>query len=279
MAKGPTIIKGSAGSYAVDLCVGETSTFRLYVCRQVETDRQCLLQVAIERAHNGLLDRSAYILRELKRESDVLEAEYPNVRTDPNDMLNYDLGFPEVVDSFVLTEQGHRRVLILAFKGVAEIKKIVPLASIVFKDRRRVDARSSAWILGKTLKTLVLAHSMGLSVGKFDISKLLIEPDQHYPILFDWSGCVSYPEGIPSEVAREEIRAMARAIIIAMGGSLTRRDIPREGNENGFELYTQHLFRLASGGQSGAQLAHREFYELLDRLWERAFHPFTTYAL
>lgn len=271
-------LKSSSHIYRVGKLVGEADLYRLYLCVQTETGRQCLLQIASTAGQNGGLDRAAYILGELKRRSDELEAEYATVKSDPDRMLNYDLGFPELVDSFVCQEQGGRRVNILAFRCVEEASKMVPLANLTEKDRLRVDLRTSAWIMGKILKLFVLAHSEGISVGLTAGNNFLIEPDNHYVLIFDWSAAQMHPELVPAQTRRQEISQAAQAVVVALGGNTKSGFLP-DDDETAFNQYSEFLMMLASGSESNAERAHKKFYEIVDAFWPREFYPFTVKPL
>lgn len=272
------IIKSPTNQYNVGKQVGNTSKYRLYLCNEKGTEHQCLLQIAADATLNGELERAAYILEELKRKSDELEVEYSTVKKDQEVFLNYDLGFPELMDSFICQEQGGRRINILAFRNVEDVSSMVPLINITAKDRQRVDLRTSAWIMGKLLKLLVFAHSQGISVGLLGGSNILIEPDEHYVLIFDWSVARTHSEAVPAETRREEISQAAQAVITVIGGNLETGVFPGDG-EKGFKPYTEHLLRLARGCESNAERAHKNFYELIDSLWKREFYPFTTKLL
>lgn len=272
------MIKSSINQYEVGKQAGNTNTYRLYLCDEKGTDRQCLLQIAADTIHNGALDRAAYILKELKHKSDEIEAEYATVKKNPDSFLNYDLGFPELMDSFICQEQGRRRINILAFRDVESVSQMVPLTNITAKDRRRVDLRTSGWIMGKLLKLLRFAHGQGISVGSLGGNNILIEPDQHYIVIFNWSGAQTHSGAVPAETRRDEISQAAQAVIIVIGGNLETSAFPDDG-EKGFKPYTEHLLRLARGSESNTERAHKSFYELIDSLWKREFYPFTTKPL
>lgn len=296
-------IKGEKGVYRIGNLAAEAEAYRLYLCSQVETGRQCLLQIANTEEQNGQLDRAAYLLGELARRAEELEEEYAKVKTNPKSVLNYNLGFPELVDSFVCPEQGGRRINVLAFRCVEEVGKMVPISNITEKDRLRVDPRTSAWMMGKALKLLAFAFSEGISVGLTTGKNLLIEPDKHYVLIFDWSGASTHPE-VPKKTRCQEISQAAQAVITALGGDGPSGFIPNDGDEpferfvnlrqkeidgaespdelrqqyqaEAFRQYADFLLDLARGAESDAERAHREFYELVDALWPREFYPFTT---
>lgn len=273
------IIEGRHGKYEAGKLVAEAKSYRMRLCKEVSTGRQCLLLVAQSAEDNGVLDRIAYFLRQFTTKAEELEEKYAKIKAESDPPLNYNLGFPEVLDNFVVSDQGSRRVIILAFRNVANVGSMVPVSNIA-RQHRRIDIKTSAWILGKSLKLLTFVHSLGTLVGRLDATNILIEPDKHYVVLFDWSDAKSHPNGVSAEAARQEISAVARVVIDLLGGDLASRLIPYKGNEDGYEPYTQHLFELAAGGSSSAQEAHKAFYALIrDHLNWQGFYPFTSTAI
>jgi hypothetical protein len=274
-------IKGTEHTYRVGDKVGSNPNYTLYKVVQLGTGRECMLQIAVDAARNGVLDRYAYVLRELKKHADQYEKDFEPHRTRPDERLNYHFVFPELVESFRAPEQGNRRVNMLAFACAEQVSEMVPLSNIVRKDEKRVDIQSSVWILGKFLKAVDFAHSVGIEVGRLSMGNLLIQPDEHFVTIFDWSGAHTHPMGaVPKETARAEIQAVARSVIGLLGGDAASRYIPYEEHDVAvYDRYTDFLFKLAGGSWHNAHSAHHEFYELVDTLWERGFHPFTTFPL
>jgi hypothetical protein len=272
-----TELRNGSDLYQIGDRVAETDDYRLYLCKQEGTGRQCLLQIAKAIEKNGGLARAAYILGELKRRAYELEAEYALVRTNPNSLLNYQLGFPELVDSFICQEQGGRQINILAFRDVEDVSKMVPLTNITEKDQLRVDIRTSAWIMGKILKMLAFAFSERFSVDPTG-NNILIEPDNHYALIFDWAAAQIHSKAVPAENRRQQISHSAQAVITVLGGDLETGIFPDAGDKN-FTRYTDYLLRLARGNESDAKRAHTEFYKIVDTFWKREFYPFTVKPL
>lgn len=267
------VVSGT-NSYRIIKKVAEAKNYHLYLCIQVSTERQCLLQIASEIRHNGELQLGAYILKELENYANRLEDEYESVKTDSNVLLNYGLGFTELVDSFNCPEQGGRWVNILAFRNVKLVSRMVPVINVKEKDHQLINLRTSAWIMGKLLKVLAFAHSQGISVGLLTGNNILIEPDEHYVVIFDWLSSKMYPEEVPLEITRREISQAAMTVIDAAGGDLETGSFP-DSDDHSLVSYTEHLFELARGKENSAERAHSEFYNLIDSLWKREFYPFT----
>lgn len=271
------VVESVSHRYQVGDHVADAGTYRLYLCEQVQTGRRCLLQIAAEPAHNGALDRSAFLLDELKRHADELEERYTDTRPYPEARLNYDLSVPQLVDSFLCSQQGGRRINILAFRNVEDVRRMVPISNITIKDRRRVDLQTSAWIMGKALKVLAFAHSRGIANRHADGANILIDPDEHYVVLFDWSGAHVFTGDVPNDVKRTEIVQAAQAVLVTLGGVNGAKDIPGVSDE--YQPYLDFLQQLAAGAYRDAHRAHTAFYELIDELWERSFYPFTSLPL
>lgn len=263
-------------SYEVGKLVAETERYRLYLCRPGGETVDHLLQVASAVEHNGALDRAAYILEKLLREAGRLEDEYALVKSNPKHFVNYELCFPEIVDTFVPADQGGRRINILRFRGVSDVRTMVPLSNIVERDRLRVDMRTSIWIMGKLLKILTFVHSAGIAITNLTLGNILIEPEQHYVVIFNWADAQLMSDGVPQSTVREEIKRAACSVIEVLGGT-PEGGIPDDEHGERHAPYEQHLLQLARNGASNAASAHQTFYALVDSLWARGFHKFTSH--
>ncbi|HWQ60074.1 MAG TPA: hypothetical protein VN420_02910 [Candidatus Fimivivens sp.] len=270
-------IANGSHRYRVGRQVADAGTYRLYLCTEEDTAHQRLLQVASETAHNGQLDRVAYVLSELEHRADDVEREYAGKQAGSNDRLNYGIGFPELLDTFQDDRQGGRRINVLAFRNVPDIGKMVPLGNIT-RHRIRPDVRTSVWIMGKLLKLLTFVHSEGISVGLVTGNNVLIEKDAHYVLVFDWSKARIHPDSVAIEARRADIVNAARTVITLLGGNPVTGDFPED--EGGrFHPYTDYLFRLACGGETRAERAHARFYELADSFWKPEYYRFTAKPL
>lgn len=254
--------------------VAETAKYRVYICKDRATDRQYLLQIASETKYNGDIDRAAFVLRELKRTSDLIEAEY--AKTNPEKKLNYDLLFPGVVDSFISDDQGRRRINILSLKGVAGIRKMIPLSNLANRDRLRINLPTSAWIMGRLLKLLGFTHSQGIAVRALQGNNVLIEPDNHFMVVFDWSSAHTYQQDVPRSARQDDIARAAQAVFAAIGGNPDTADFPYNLEDG---RYVKLLERFTRGKESNADKAHANFYELVDEVFGRGFRPFKTLPL
>jgi len=271
------MIEGKNDQYDVRDVVAENPIYRIR--RGVSSGgRELLIQIAIDATKNSELAVNALALTRLAEAADAIEREYAEAGNEG--VLNFGLGFPEVCDSFVLRHQGGRQVNVLGFRGVEKVEAIIPLVKIT-KVGLRVDLRTSAWILGKILKIIAFAHDNRIEVGKISGNNVLIEPDQHFSILFDWSKAVIHEKGVPGSVRRNEVKLAAKSVIAVLGGDLAA------ARENDADIpYTNYLRSLAIDGESDATKAHSKFYGIVDELcaapdsvWEPGFYKFRTQPL
>lgn len=269
--------KSGLTRYRVGDRVAETDAYRLYVCTDVQTGRQLMLQIATEVTHNGGLDRATYVLRELKKTADQFEAEH--AKTGLGGLLSYERLFPLVVDSFVSEEQGKRRVTILAFNEVEDVTTMVPLSNILTKDHLRVELRSSAWIMGRLLKLLDFVHGEGITVRSLSGSNILLEPSQHFAVVFDWSSAQMHQAKIPAEDRKRDIASAAKAVFVAIGGDPRTGSFPYETDDEDDHRYVEFIWNLVRRPQSDAEKIHEQFYVLIDELYGRKFRPFATLSL
>lgn len=271
------VIHSATSDYAVQRLVGRTPVYNVYTAVQESTGYECLLKIAASVGENGLLDREALILREIHGVVTRIEAEHQrNEGAGKN--LGYEYCFPRLQESFLVPEQGNRRVNIVSVHGVREIADLVPLEQWRTRQRVRIDPKSSAWIMGRLLKIFTLTHSLGVAAGKINGGNILINPNEHHVMLFDWTGAQHEGGLLSPEVAGEEISQAARAVFTALGGDLETGTLPTH-EQLPDSRYVEFLKQLVDKQTSDSFSAMARLYRLLDEMWERSFHPFTTIPL
>lgn len=271
------IIKSPKNQYTVLKQIGQTKEYTLYFCR-LPTEKIAVFKIAAAVEYNPLLDREALLLNNMREEAKQLEEEYAKVKGSPEQMLNYQFCFPDLVESFITSTQGDRRISILDFPAVDDLTNLVPIRHLTTRDRVRVDRKTSAWMMGKFLKILVFTHSQRIS-SKITDDNILIERNQHYISLFDFSSAIIHNESIPDHVACEEISRSATAMIGVLGGNPKTGELPNDREQDPNNHYADHLYALASGKECIARYAHERFYALVRSLWPRGYWPFTTHNL
>lgn len=254
--------------------LGKTEEFTLYECT-LPDGRKAMLKIAATVGMNGHLDREAYILQTLKEEADLLEEEYAKKTDHKNLPLNNHFFFPELIETFVSDEQGKRRVTILGVSHICEaLEQLMPLSFLV-ESGKRVDPRSSAWILGKLLKLLVFTQPQGFSLGEITGENILINAKEHFVCIFDWTKAgLTIGTPISEELAAKEIALLAKEVLAILGAA-EDGSLPAD-EQLADDQYENFLKQLALGTKYDSFITHKEFYELIRSLWPREYHPFTT---
>jgi hypothetical protein len=271
-------VSGKQGVYLIDRFLGETSTFRLYRCFvDSEDSPQLILKIAKDQDYNGILDREAYLLNWLRRKADEIQRDY-TAKGNAGE-LGYHLAYPQVLDSAEVSDQGGRRVMVLRFEIAEVLEELVPLSMVRKRDRVRIDMWTSAWLLGKYLKLLTFVHQVGVSVGNLTPSNLLAQRDAHLIAVFDWTKAERYHAGIvPQDRAQSELLAVVRAVrslLMEVDG----KSIPPDNHQDPDGRYRAKLEEMMLGREVDALHAHAAFYELVEEIWGRRFHPWTNFPL
>lgn len=258
-------------SYQVGQLIAATASYRLYLAKEQETGEWRLLQVARDLQSNGGLSRSAYILdmfRDISRDYDTAYG-----KTHEGKHLHYDRLFPRKIESFASEEQGGRRINILAFTDVSDVPSLLPLSNLRDKDRVYIDLKTGAWILGRLLKLLGFAHEQGVAVRSLRTNNILLDKDQHFAVVLDWTAALVFPSSISREAASADIVRAAEAVLVSYG--TTSHGLPYTLSDDEAR-YIDLLRDFADGSENDATRAHTRFYQLVREIWDTEFHPFTT---
>lgn len=269
---------GECGTYRLDKFLGKANdgTYRLYRCiEEDKPDRWFIFKIAVLPEHNAMLDREAFLLEDIRQEALDIEAAYK--REGGVDAFNYHYICPRVIESFTLEDQDGRRANVLGFDIADDIGDLVALSIVREGEQLRVDPKTSAWIVGKFLKALAFTHSFGVSVGQLTSSNLLVRRDSHLVSVFDWTKACQHLLGVPEDIAAGEIRAVVRAGLRLLSERDGKTIPPSEQDPSG--RYVQLLMDMARGRESDAARAHASFYQLVEELWGRKYHPWTTVQL
>lgn len=261
--------------YEVGSLVGETDYSRIYSCKIDSDHTSGLLVITTDAMHNGRLDKAAFVLGKLGEASPVYEAEYAKLGS--GKLLGYDRLFPCLVDNFVASQQGGRRVNVLKFIDVESPSALAPLSNIRNRDHLMVALSSSAWIMGRLLKLLVFAHDLGISVRSMTANNIMIEPNQHFAIVFDWSNAIVHGGQVPTQESRIDLSLAAQAVFGAIDGDLRDGSCPQTDEKT--KPYVRFLWELARGSHTEALLAHQSFYELVGEIFGFGFNPLKTLPL
>jgi hypothetical protein len=264
--------------YQVHKLLGETESYRLYQVTTNGIEKPFVLKVAADAALNGRLEREAYLLSRMHEHALALEEEFGKLH--PGKVLNYHLAFPHAEETFVLKDQGGRRVLILEVKAKQELEKLVPLSMIRTRDCVRVDHKTASWMLGKSLKILAFAHDFSISLGSISGDDIVVDRDSHLVMFFDWSQATRVSGGgeLSTEIVHQEMYMLAREVAQVMGGNPLSFSLPESVDDPDMQLQ-EFVLKLSRGGFSSASIAHKEFYQMVEAMWGRKFHPYTCFPL
>jgi hypothetical protein len=257
--------------------LGENDQFTFYaVVSDTYPDISMILKVVTDKVHNGILEREAFLLNEMSEEAERIDAEY--AATNDGKILNYQMGFPKLVEQFISPEHQDRRILILRLTMSDLLSNIVPINMVREIDNVRVDPKTSVWILGKLLKILAFAHDMArATIGNFELENIFIFKEHHLVTVFDWSKAVIYSSAVPQKTAMDELRQATKAILILLGGDPEIGTIPQhEHLEGEGAQYRELLQSFLTGDFESIYDAHAHFYEVVKKIWGRQYYPYTT---
>ncbi len=266
-----SIVSPTGVAYPVLPRIGGTSRYNLYGCL-LPSGATGMLKIAARRDDNGALDREAVILHHLR--SRALEMEAANT----GKPMNLEVFFPECVESFICPIQMDRRVTILGFPAAIEdLTQLGPVSDLFEKERVRVDPRTAAWILGKTLKLIAFAHDSRIANHFIAASNILIERQYHGVMVIDWTAGEISARTLHVATVRQELAQIARLAIQLMGGDQTTGCLP-VSDQLPDDRFERFVWQLATGSFTNAALAHRRYYTLIYELWH-GFWPFQSFPI
>jgi len=252
--------------YNLHNLVAKNTRFELFKCTN-KTGEEFLYQTPTEIGDEHV-DKNVFFLDKLNIFSNEVQASCETV-------LNYNLGFPSVVDRF---DDNGQSSYVLKFNGVDCISDVIPIIKLC-KEGFCVDLRTSAWIMGKLLKTISFAHANGIEICDISANNVLMYPNMHYVVIFDWSKAELTK--ITSVIAKREIKKAANVIIKAVGGDLASSRLC-----DADDLYINYIEKLAENGETTAVKAHTNFYNIVDELcsipgsvWKSGFHEFKAHKI
>jgi len=268
------VIRSPTASYAVVKPLGRTPTYSVYLVNDgTASDSWYMLKVSADALGNGRLDREALILKDIQAEVERLRStEKVGVS---EGALRYEKCFPRLRESFLLKEQGSRRVNIIEIPDTDAVGSLVPIEQWRTRERVRIDPKSSAWLLGRLFKVFTLTHPIGIGVGKIDGGNILVNPKKHRAIFFDWTEAHQYEQFVPPEKVGEEIAQAATQVFLALGGNVSTGVLP-ESDQLPDTRYVDLLREFISGAERDPDKAAQRFYKLVREMWDKEFHPFTT---
>lgn len=267
------VIRSPTTTYTVNKALARGSAHNVYLVSDEKDGGWFMLRVSLDIPGNGRLDREALILKDIEAEVErIRSTEMPG---STGGALRYEKCFPRLRESFLFKEQGNRRINIIEIPDTEMVSNLVPIEQWRTRERVFIDPKSSAWLMGRLLKVFTLTHPIGISVGKINGGNILVNPEKHRAIFFDWTEAHQYEKYVPPEKVGEEIAQAATQVFIALGGNLATGILPPSDQLLDTQ-YAELLLEFMSGRERDPDKAAQRFYKLVRAMWVEEFHPFTT---
>lgn len=243
----------------VEECIGESSKFRIYHGKTDEKQK-VILKVAKTFEDNDVLSTEAGFFKLLE----VFAQNIAKFEEKKENNSHYDWLFAKLKTSFFESTQDDRIINVFEAPDI-ELDELVPLPKICSKTQ--IDARTSVWILGRFLKFYSFFELMAASGDNpvirypiFSPDDYLISPQHHRLVYYNFSGDVS------DIMANDYVKSIVDFIIDWV--TIDEND-PLE------KEYLDLLKDFSEYGRTMCEEAHKELYQLVDRLWGIKYHPFT----
>ena len=266
------MIRSPTTTYVVNKVLARGSAHNVYLVTDEKDERWYMLKMSLDIPGNGRLDREVLILKDIEREVERIRSTAVSAS---GGALQYEKCFPRLRESFLFKEQGNRRINILEIPDTKSVESLVPIEQWRTRERVLIDPKSSAWLMGRLLKVFTLTHPIGISVGKINGGNILVNPEKHRAIFFDWTEAYQYDKYVPPEKVGEEISQAATQVFIALGGNLATGLLPSSDQLLDTQ-YAELLIEFMSGRERDPDKAAVRFYKLVREMWVEEFHPFTT---
>ncbi len=267
------VVTGKKGNYRIDHKLGSDESLNYYAC-QDEAGEWRILTIAATVEQNAVVDRIEYLLGRLAEFSELYEEEYAK-QNGPDQRVHYDWLFPQVVEKFTIPEQGNRMVNILTFPDV-DLHQTFALTQIL-QNQQRTDLRTNVWIVGRMLKLLIFLHENNV-MTPVNLSSFLLEPKNHRLLRLEWSNII-IGDAPTSTQQSYAIKQTAECALQLLGAERQEEGwcypYPLEGDESRYIMLLRSLY---AGSYQDAHQAHTAFYDTVEDLWGRKYHPFTVYA-
>jgi hypothetical protein len=270
------LVESPKAVYSVVKPLARTSTHTVYLATDIADTAWYFLKISLDVSGNGRLDREALILRDIETEVErIRSTEVPGTT---HSGLHYEKCFPRLKESFLFKKQGNRRINIIEVLDTDTVETLVPIEQWRTRERVRIDPKSSAWIVGRLLKSFTLTQPIGIGVGKIDGGNILVNAEKHRAFFFDWTDAYQYESFVPPEKVGEEIALATKQIFIALGGNLSLGTLP-SSEQLTDTRYAELLLEFMSGRERNPDQAAQRFYKLVRDMWVAEFHPFSTIPL
>ena len=249
--------------------IGETSKVRLYLgeipnketTNKTATSKEVLIKVAKTFDDNGVLADEAGKFTALKAFEDEVSA-LQQQQSGQN--AHYDWLYARIENSFLEPTQGDRRINVYSMPDT-QLNKLVPLPKLYAG--AQIDARTSAWILGRLFKFFSFFELLAASGENpivdypcFSAGDFFIGPERHRVIYCNYSG------------EQRDVAAFDRVKKVT---KYIRDWVVIDEDVLEDVKYSKLLTDLSELGRPTFEEAHRYFYEVIEQLWGIQYYPFT----
>lgn len=241
---------------------------KIYRVRSVADGEIKLLKVPYDKLCNNLIQNEADFLRFLAEKSE--ESERKNEELGNVYLIHYDWLFPVLEDSFLTgPEQGGRQMNLLSIRD-AQVDDFVPLAKM-FSDYR-VDARTSAWMLGRMLKLQTFVEQCGASFCAHR-DYIIFEPKNHRLVYLNWLDATRNPDNCEDNVA--SLKESVNCFMCWTNWYSEEEGLEYDSDRFKNEAKLLKTYSFLAEYEIDAMEAHYMLYKTLDSIWERNYYPFT----
>lgn len=256
---------GHIDTYSV---LADNSRYTLYKCKINDENDYKIVMLSSSKTFNSVLHKQFIVLDRLEKEVNSLKYEYE----ENGHLIDYDVVFPHNVQLIEKFDDSGRSALVLKFHDwVDDFQDLVPLAKML-NNGFRVDLKTTAWIFGKLLKIISFAADAAeVEINDLSANNVLIHPEKHYVIVFDWSKSVDHEDlDDYGDLTKDGVRKAAQ---------LAKRITSFRNGFNDIELVLVDFINNLSTSSMSAESAHKSFYGLVDSLcsnpssgWTPSFH-------
>ena len=239
--------------------IGESSKFRIYLGNK-DGIGPVILKIAKTFEDGDILAEEAgkfNIMRAFGDQVAVLEQEHSGTNS------HYDWLFAKLEASFLEGSQGDRRINVFTAPD-ANLDDLVPLPKL--KAEAEIDARSSVWILGRLFKLYSFFELMAIDGDEpvtryplFSPGDYLIGPKRHRVVYYNYSGEMA------DVMAHDFVKAITKLFL----------DWVVVDDTSPEQEYLNLLQDLSTSGRASFEDAHRDLYQLVEKLWGIQYYPFT----
>lgn len=239
--------------------IGESSKFQVYLGKMSDGQR-VVVKVSKSFKNNKILTDDATEFSMLKNfELRIRDLEHATERSS-----KYYLLFANLLSSFIEESIDGRRINVFTIPEI-DLDDLIPLAKL--SSQVEIDARTSVWIIGRLLKFYSLFELLCEDEDEtacrypiFSEHDYLISPEKHRLVYYN------FPGEVYDVYATEFVKAIANYIL-----QWTTFDKEDESTKE----YQEILEDFASIGRTTAAGAHRDLYQVVEKIWGISYYPFT----